>query len=250
MHAIHIGSLRLDVSGQDESLDLVRNWTASPSATTKCLGFLNPHVYNQSVLDPRVAVFLERCDAVCLDGVGAVLAAILSNRVQVPRVIMHHLFDAGVAAGLLRGRVVLLGLTPEDNARAARQLRRAAPMADFVAIHHGFHSEQDYATILGEHRDAEFVLVGMGSPRSERVLLLAADICPRALCWHVGGGSLRNWAGTKQRAPAIVSRLGLEWLHRMVCEPPTRERYTAGIPAFVRHLLMTPPATRRGDNNH
>jgi N-acetylglucosaminyldiphosphoundecaprenol N-acetyl-beta-D-mannosaminyltransferase len=202
------------------------------------------------VLDSCVATFLERCDAVCLDGIGAVLAASLSNRARLPRVIMHHLFDAGIAAGLLRGRVVLLGLTPEDNARAARQLRGAAPLADFIAIHHGFHSEQDYAAILGEHRNAEFVLAGMGSPRSERVLLLAADICPRALCWHVGGGSLRNWAGTKQRAPAIVSRLGLEWLHRMAFEPHTRERYTVGIPAFVRHLLMTRPATRRGDNDH
>jgi N-acetylglucosaminyldiphosphoundecaprenol N-acetyl-beta-D-mannosaminyltransferase len=159
---------------------------------------------------------------------------------------MHQLFDFSIAAGLVRGPVVLFGLSDEEITRAARELRRAAPMADFVAVHHGFDQDQEYRAILRNHTDASLVLIGMGSPRSERILLMASEICHRALCWHVGGGTLRQWAGTKRRAPAIVAQLGLEWLHRMSFEPPTRTRYTAGIPLFVRHLLSAGTASGHG----
>jgi exopolysaccharide biosynthesis WecB/TagA/CpsF family protein len=150
---------------------------------------------------------------------------------------MYQLFDFCIAAGLVRGPVILLGLSPEEITLAARELRRAAPMADFVAVHHGFLQDHEYRAILRNHADASFALIGMGSPQSERILLLASEICHRALCWYVGGGTLKQWAGTKRRSPAIVSRLGLEWLHRMAFEPPIRVRYTTGIPLFVRHLL-------------
>jgi len=221
----------------------------SPGAAPACLGFLNPHVYNQGVTHPPVAAFLERCDAVCLDGIGATIAASLFARACLDRVIMYQLFDFSIAAGLVRGPVVLFGLSPEEITSAARELRRTAPMADFVAVHHGFHQDQEYRAILQDHADASLLLVGMGSPRSERILLLASEICHRALCWHVGGGTLRQWAGTKRRAPAIVTQLGLEWLHRMRFEPPTRTRYTTGIPLFVRNLLSAAPPRATGAPN-
>jgi exopolysaccharide biosynthesis WecB/TagA/CpsF family protein len=249
MLAVRIGCLRLNVSAPDESLALVRSRLGGVHAATACLGFLNPHVYNLSAADPRVAVFLERCQAVCLDGIGAVLAGSLLNRSWLPRAPMHRVFDACVAAGLLRGRVVVLGLNAADHARAFTRLAHAAPEADFVG-HHGFCADRDYAAILREHADADFVLVGMGTPRSEQVLLQAGEICRHALCWHVGGGTLRQWAGTKRRAPALVSRLGLEWLHRMAYEPQTRSRYAAGIPSFVCRVLTDAVRLRRPDAAH
>lgn len=218
----------------------------SPPATSACLGYLNPHVYNLGVTHPPVAAFLQRCDAVCLDGIGATIAASLFARARFERVIMHQLFDFSIAAGLVRGPVVLLGLSAEEIKGAAPELRRAAPMAEFVAVHHGFHQDQEYRAILRDHADASLVLIGMGSPKSERILLLASEICRRALCWHVGGGTLKQWAGTKRRAPAIVAQLGLEWLHRISFEPETRARYTTGIPLFVRHLLSAGTASGHG----
>ena len=246
MHPVRIGSLRLNITGRDNALDLIRRSVTSPRATPACLGYLNPHVYNLGVTHPPVAAFLQRCDAVCLDSMGATIAASLFGRACLDHVPMHQLFDFSIAAGLVRGPVVLFGLSAEEITRAARELRRAAPMADFVAVHHGFHQDQEYVAILRDHADASLVLVGMGSPRSERILLLASETCRRALCWHVGGGTLRQWAGTKRRAPALVAQLGLEWLHRISFEPQTRTRYTTGIPLFVRHLLSAATTSGHG----
>lgn len=237
MHAIRIGSLKLEASGFDEAVALVRDRLDGLATAPACFGFLNPHVYNHGMADREVAEFIERCEAVCLDGVGVALAGSLLNRSFLPRAVMHQVFDACIGAGLLRGRVVMIGLTPEDSVRACESLRLAAPLADFVACRHGFLADGDYADLFHEYRDADVILAGMGTPRSEHVLLMASRICRHALCWHVGGGSLRHWAGTKRRAPALVSRLGLEWLHRMAHEPQTRARYVEGVPSFIRHLL-------------
>ena len=248
MHPVRIGSLRLSVSSRDDAVDLIRRSVTSPLATSASLGYLNPHVYNQAVVHPPVAAFLERCDAVCLDGIGASIAASLFGRTRFGRFTMYKLFDFSIAAGLIRGPVVLFGLSAEEITCAARELRRAAPMADFVAIHHGFDREQEYLAILQNHADASMVLVGMGSPRSEEILLMASKVCHGALCWHVGGGTLKQWAGTKRRAPIVVTQLGLEWLHRMSFEPETRTRYITGIPLFVRHLLSAATASGQGSS--
>ncbi len=238
MRGVRIGSLRLNACGADEAIALVAGKLGHPTGGSACLMFLNPHVYNHCVTDRRVAAFIERCDAVCLDGVGIEVAGSIQNRAWLPRVTMYRVFDAAIEASLVRGRVVMLGLGSDDCALARRNLMAAASLAEFVACHDGFLDEREYAAILREHRDADFVLVGMGTPRSEYVLSLASDICDRALCWHVGGGSLLQWAGTKRRAPAFVCRMGLEWLHRMAFEPQTRPRYVAGIPLFLFRLTM------------
>src|SRR5947199_10379839 len=126
MHPVRIGSLRLNVSSLDNAVDLIRRSVTSAGATSACLGYLNPYVYNLAVTDPTVAAFLQRCDAVCLDGIGAVLAASLFGRACFDRVIMHQLFDFSLARGLVRGPVVLFGLSAEEITQAARELRRAA----------------------------------------------------------------------------------------------------------------------------
>ncbi|MDR0671003.1 MAG: WecB/TagA/CpsF family glycosyltransferase, partial [Oscillospiraceae bacterium] len=33
------------------------------------------------------------------------------------------------------------------------------------------------------------------------------------------GGTLDVWAGRVRRAPALWTRLGLEWLYRLLCQP-------------------------------
>ena len=47
------------------------------------------------------------------------------------------------------------------------------------------------------------------------------------------GGSLDVWAGKSRRAPALVSRMGMEWAWRMVLEP----KRLKNLPAIVRIVL-------------
>lgn len=212
-----------------------------------CAGYVNPHVYNLAAEHPAVGAFLEACDFACLDGIGAAFAARAQNMAWLPRLVMDQVFDAAVAAGKVEGRVLLLGLREGEIGAAAAALQAASPRLRVAAHHSGFLPMEDYARICRRHADADFILAGMGTPRSEEVLLAARRLLPRAALWHVGGGTLRNWAGTKRRAPRWASRLGLEWAHRVRYEPETRARYARGIPAFVWRMArdMVSPHPRR-----
>ena len=92
------------------------------------------------------------------------------------------------------------------------------------------------------------MLIGAGSPRSESLANLARGLLPDAVVFHCGAGTLKTWAGTKRRAPAWLSRAGLEWLHRVAFEPHARARYLVGGPRFVASLLRSndsPPDSRK-----
>lgn len=65
------------------------------------------------------------------------------------------------------------------------------------------------------------------------------------LGFHIGGGTVRLYAGTKRRAPRWLSRLGLEWAHRITFEPATRARYLAGGLEFAANLLQAAVLRRR-----
>jgi N-acetylglucosaminyldiphosphoundecaprenol N-acetyl-beta-D-mannosaminyltransferase len=50
------------------------------------------------------------------------------------------------------------------------------------------------------------------------------------------GGSFDVWSGTKERAPAWMGRLHIEWLYRLIQEP-SRWRRMLALPAFAIAVL-------------
>jgi len=71
--------------------------------------------------------------------------------------------------------------------------------------------------VVGE--EARFVFIGIGSPQSEKIahaLSRHPDARGVALCT---GAALEFLVGRKKRAPVWMRRFGLEWLHRLACDP-------------------------------
>jgi len=70
---------------------------------------------------------------------------------------------------------------------------------------------------------AEFVLVGIGSPKQQRIALRCFDEFERlgltAPVFLLLGASFSMHLGLVARAPAWMQRSGLEWFHRFVREP-------------------------------
>jgi len=88
--------------------------------------------------------------------------------------------------------------------------------------------------------------VGMGTPRTERICAIARARCPHSIVWGIGAGTIRILAGTMHEAPQIMRRTGLQWLHRLWCEP-TRlwSRYLFGNPRFLYRILKMARQARR-----
>jgi exopolysaccharide biosynthesis WecB/TagA/CpsF family protein len=92
---------------------------------------------------------------------------------------------------------------------------------------------------------ARFVFLAVGSPRQE---MLAAAIRATGRATGVGlciGASLEFIAGSRPRAPVWMQHVGLEWLHRLACQPRhMARRYLLDCPAIFPLLLRERLAAR------
>ena len=201
------------------------------------VGFVNPHVYATAETAPAVREHLGACDLVCVDGVGVALAHRLLGAGRVPRTVAEHLFRRFWTGCPHRVPAVLIGVEPDTVRRAAAALDAASGGPRVAGTLDGFADDDAARAFLDRHADARLVLIGAGSPRSEALALLARRRLPDAVVFHCGAGTLKTWAGTKRRAPALLSRAGLEWLHRVAFEPHARARYLVGGPRFAAALL-------------
>ena len=141
------------------------------------------------------------------------------------------------AAAETGARLLLLGGNPGVAEAAARRLESMHPRLGRVAFHcppFGYEDDPvELARIRAVVRKAEpdLVLVGLGFPKQERLIRSLRSELPQA--WFAGVGvSLSFVAGEQKRAPALMQRLGLEWMHRL-CREPRR--------LFRRYLLQGLP---------
>jgi len=227
-------------------------WLWSDRAKGLTVGYVNPHVFNLAVGNPLMRAFLRQADIVTVDGVGFSVGVWLLNRENQPRTVMTPLFDRTLATETLPAlRAVVLGGTEAVARKGSDAINRAGRKISVVASIDGYQPLDRCEDFVRAHPEAELVLVAMGSPRSEEFILRARSLFPGKFFWNIGGGTLRFYAGDLRRVPVIVSRLCLQWLWRIMCEPSLTPRYLLGIPLFARHLARRPkPQTPKAIYEH
>jgi exopolysaccharide biosynthesis WecB/TagA/CpsF family protein len=102
----------------------------------------------------------------------------------------------------------------------------------------GFLSDSAYPDLFAQYPNADMILLGLSTPRTQRVAVLAAQACPHAIVWGIGAGTIKIFAGTLQEAPAFWRRVGMQWIYRLAIEPRALwRRYVLGNPLFVARIL-------------
>ena len=178
------------------------------------------------------------------DGAPIVWASRLAGRAVPERVpgsdLVTSLPEAAGRAGL---SVFLLGGNPGVAEAAAARLEARCPGLRRVDVYcppFGFEDDADeLERIRRALREAQpaLVLVGLGFPKQERLIRLLRSELPGT--WFAGVGiSLSFLAGDQARAPAVMQRFGLEWIHRLWHEPRRLFRRYAvhGVPFGLRLL--------------
>jgi N-acetylglucosaminyldiphosphoundecaprenol N-acetyl-beta-D-mannosaminyltransferase len=153
-------------------------------------------------------------------------------------------------AGERRWRVYLLGggagVAAEAGVKLSRELGVDVVGTDSPVVHEDGSTDQAEATI-GRLADTKphLVLVALGAPKQERFIDRYGDRMRPAVAMGVGG-SLDFVVGRVRRAPAWMSRAGLEWLYRLGQEPRRMwRRYLIEDPRFVAIVVRTRRRERR-----
>jgi N-acetylglucosaminyldiphosphoundecaprenol N-acetyl-beta-D-mannosaminyltransferase len=202
---------------------------------------------------PEVRQLVASADLVVADGMPLVWAGALQGSPLPERVAGSSLvLSLTAAAAAVGASVFLLGGNPGTAEAAVNTLRGLGPhvrIAGTLCPPFGFENDPEWLTRIDRSlREAmpDVVYVGLGCPKQERLIVSLRARFPET--WFVPCGiSFSFLAGEIQRAPVIVQRLGLEWLHRLAQEPKRlfRRYIVHGIP-FLLPLLGSALAVRAG----
>jgi len=172
--------------------------------------------------DPVFRMEFRSADLAVADGVPILWAARLLGTPLKGRVNGTDLVSRCAALSAERGfAVALAGGRPGVAEAAAQVLRARCPGGQIHAVATPDPlTPENNGTLIEAIRatKAKVLLLALGAPRQERWILTHLEECGANVGIGVGS-ALDLVSGRRARAPRWMQRSGLEWLHRLACEP-------------------------------
>lgn len=200
----------------------------------------NPEILMKARSDKNYQNVLNRGDMVVADGVGIVIAGKIKKTPLKSRVTgVDLLAEILKAAAAQEKTVYLLGGRPGIAKMAAENIKSIFPGIVIAGYRDGYYSTEDEESVVQSISAAnpDVLVVGLGAPKQEFFIDRYADDIGAKTAIGIGG-ALDIFAGTKKRAPKFISRIGMEWLYRVIAEPSRIPRLAA-IPKFLWHIIFT-----------
>lgn len=221
-----------------ELVDQALAW--SKAAEQRTILYVNAHCLNVLADQPGDQAIFNQADLIYADGISVVWAARLLAGKKLNKITgrdwIHDLSAEVCRQGL---RVYILAGRPGIAVQAAANLQKQYPGLQIAGCADGYFAEKPTSEVLAEINQAraQIVLVGMGTPAQERWIAEHRAAIQAPVCWAVG--ALFDYvAGAEPVVPAWMERLALEWLWRLLIDPPGKwKRYILGNPRFLLRVL-------------
>jgi N-acetylglucosaminyldiphosphoundecaprenol N-acetyl-beta-D-mannosaminyltransferase len=209
--------------------------------------------------DPDLRRYVAASDLVCVDGMGVVWGAGLLGVPVAGRVtgvdLMMRTLDLCAREGF---RPFFFGARQSVLEDMLARLAESHPTLAVAGIRNGYFTPEEEPGIVEEIRasGADCLFVGITSPIKERFLHDHRDAL--GVPFQIGvGGAFDVVSGNVPRAPALVQRIGMEWLFRVLQEPrrlfrrylTTNSRYAGLLLAEMLRRLAGAGDRDRDDRN-
>jgi N-acetylglucosaminyldiphosphoundecaprenol N-acetyl-beta-D-mannosaminyltransferase len=179
----------------------------------------NPEIIWMCRRDDALKRAIDGAALVLPDGVGVTLGARILGRPLSGRVPGIDFAAALLAlTAVSGGRVFLLGAKPGVAESAAEKLAEMYPGLTVAGVSDGYFSDDSAIIDKINAASPDLLFVCLGAPKQELWMAEHIGLVDAALCVGLGG-ALDVFAGAVRRAPALWSRLGIEWLYRLIREP-------------------------------
>lgn len=238
MEQIKLYGVKIDNVTKEEAVYRALRHTGEP-----CVVFTpNALMLEGCRRDAKLSDLLNRSSLSLPDGMGVLWAAKKMGTPLCERV-------AGIDFGaelLLRAeraglRVFLLGGQAGIAERAAEKMRKKHPRLCICGTTWGYFDQrgEENMRVISYIRATrpDILFVCMGFPLQERWVTENLHHLTDIRIIACLGGSLDVWSGALHRAPAWMSRVGLEWLWRMLHQP----KRLLLLPEILSFLWHVPP---------
>jgi N-acetylglucosaminyldiphosphoundecaprenol N-acetyl-beta-D-mannosaminyltransferase len=233
-----LGSVACSSHSIAELLQELRQLLADKSLQPRTILGVNAHIYNLACGDRHLRDCLNAARVVTADGISVVWAARWLGKQLAERCNLTDSYHAFLADEQMpRTQAVLIGCSQHEAEAAAARAQQSSRHCRVVQACSGYLSDGEYEKLLAGYGEIDLILLGMGTPRTEHIAALAARVCPTAVVWGIGGGTVRIEAGTMSEAPPAWRRAGLQWLYRLLDSPRLLwRRYVIGNPLFLLRI--------------
>ena len=243
-----LGNINCHTHSIPQLLEEVRALLNDKSLRPRTILCVNAHILNLAWSDPVLRQILNNARFVVADGMSIVGAARVFGARIPERCNMTEAFRAFLQTdNMPHSKGALVGLTPDEASPVASAIKQMSSHCHIVRIISGYLNEADYEQAFASLGEIDFVFIGMGTPRTERISRVASTVCPNAIVWGVGGGTMTIFAGTMKEAPVFWRRSGLQWLYRLFQDPATLwRRYLIGNPLFMYRIIKSALCAKLG----
>lgn len=241
---VAILSARVDDVTWDEALARIATFIAS--GTPHQIMTPNPEFVMRARRDASFRALLDRVDLAPADGVGLKWAARLLGDAIRDVVPGSDLVERLAAVGAAQGqRWFLLGAEEGVAAAAGAVLARRYPGLAIAGTWSGSPdpaADDDTCARIEAAKPVDVLLVAYGAPKQD--FWIARNQPRLGIPVGIGvGGTFNFLAGRSRRPPAIIRRLNLIWLFRLVTEPWRWRRQLALV--HFAALVLWEAAKRR-----
>lgn len=200
---------------------------------------VNPEFVMEARRNRAFRRVLAAADLATPDGFGIILAARWRGTPLRGRVTGIDLTERIAAEAARRGwSLFLLGAAPGVAERAAAALQRANPGLRIAGCYAGSPRPSDEPPIRERILAArpDVLLVAYGHPAQDLWIARNQPLLRVPVAIGVGG-TFDELAGVVPRAPALMQRLGLKWLYRLIVQPWRWRRIMTAAPLFLWTVL-------------
>lgn len=239
--------LQVDLCDYESTIDRITKMARADRGAYVCVA--NVHVAIEAENDPRFATLVNDADLVLPDGTPLVWMQRLQGNDDAKQVrgpslmpmLMERAEAENMSVGFLGGRPAVIetivSRAADEFPRLNVPYQNSPPFRELT--------EQENAEIVSAINESgvQILFVGLGCPKQERWMATNQGSVKAVM---IGvGAAFDLYAGNLLEAPAVISKLGLEWMFRLVQEPRRLfSRYLLVNPRFVwlatRQLIRRP----------
>ncbi len=133
-------------------------------------------------------------------------------------------------------KIFLLGAEEGVAVEAKLKLQKKYPRLKIVGTYSGSPSDKEVVKIINA-KSPNILFVAFGAPAQELWIAQNLKKLPSVHLAIGVGGAFNFFAGTRNRAPEFMQKLGFEWLYRLIQEPSRFKRIYNAVIKFPIRIL-------------